>query len=173
MIPAKSVVSVLLQSGRLATRYSLADIARRVPVATALCQQLSAKAGGSSAVESHETGNTGPEPEVAPAQTSPVQSEGAAPSHNDLPPGALWEASRLSWLVTGDPTPVGDIDELRSKLARLRAQRRRRTVTVNKAAVMATLRDPASPCSFTKNLPLVNLVAIYEEIWVEEGVQPL
>lgn len=123
-------------------------------------------------MEGLATGGMGPQPEET-ARATPAQSEGSVPSHDGLPPGALWEASRLSWLVTGDPTPVGDVYEMRSKLARLRAQRRRRTVTVNKTAVMATLRDPASPCSFTKNLPLVNLVAIYEEIWVEEGVQPL
>lgn len=83
---------------------------------------------------------------------------------------------RLSWLVTGDPTPEEGADllpELRARLARLRSQQRRRTVTVNKAAVLAALRDPASPCSFTKNLPLPNLVALYEELWAEEGVLPL
>ena len=82
---------------------------------------------------------------------------------------------RYAWLVTGDPTPAsgGDVPDLRAKLSRLRSQQRRRTVTVNKAAVLAALRDPASPCSFTKNLPLPNLVALYEELWVEDGVQPL
>lgn len=84
-----------------------------------------------------------------------------------------WESMRYAWLATGDPTPGGDVAELRAKLSRLRSQQRRRTVTVNKAAVLAALRDPGSPCSFTKNLPLPNLVALYEELWVEEGVQPL
>lgn len=65
----------------------------------------------------------------------------------------------------------GEIDVLLGQLDELKRQKRKRRVRVNVASIKRVLRDPErnENLTFTRPLPLPQMVEVLSEHWDEEG----
>lgn len=86
-----------------------------------------------------------------------------------------WELTRLNWTLTGEANLSGNLREKREKVALLKASTKQRNSgrKYNLLAIMAKLRITNQRFEFTEPLPLHILVAIHEEMWLEDGVRPM